>query len=263
MKNQKKTVYYSDELNDEFAGDSIKARHIDETYFYGDKSPWWMFKSWFWYRLIAHPIAIAYLKISHHWKIVNKKVIKQGRRSSFFIYGNHTNNGADALIPTFTSFPKKTYVIVHPNNVSMPVLGKVTPYLGALPLPDNMAATKNFMNVIKMRVEQNASIMIYPEAHIWPYYTKIRPFTDLSFRYPVQYDKPVFCLTNTYQKRKCSSKPKMVTYVDGPFYADKSLSSKEQRKDLRDRVYNTMVERAKNSNVELINYVKKEKEEEK
>ena len=100
--------------------------------------------------------------------------------------------------------------------------------------------------------------MIYPEAHIWPYYTKIRPFTDMSFRYPVQFDLPVFCFTDTYQKRRFGSKPKIVTYVDGPFYADKSLSSKEQRKELRDKVYNTMVERAKKSNVEMIHYERKE-----
>jgi hypothetical protein len=44
--------------------------------------------------------------------------------------------------------------------------------------------------------------------------------------------------------------------VDGPFYADKSLSPKEQRRQLRDMVYNAMVERAKCSNVEFIEYRK-------
>ena len=133
MKKEIQTIYYTDELNDDFAGDSIKAKAIDEHYFYGDKSAWWMFKSWFWYRVIAHPIAITYLKLAHHHKIVNRKVIRQAKGSSFFLFGNHTNNGADALVPTFVSFPKKTYVIVNANNVSMPFLGKITPYLGALP----------------------------------------------------------------------------------------------------------------------------------
>ena len=45
------------------------------------------------------------------------------------MYGNHTNAVADALIPTMVSHPADTYVIVHPNNVSMPIFGKVTPYL--------------------------------------------------------------------------------------------------------------------------------------
>ena len=44
----------------------------------------------------------------------------------------------------------------------------------------------------------------------------------------MQFDVPVFCFTNTYQKRKFSSKHRIVTYVDGPFFADKSLSPNEQ-----------------------------------
>ena len=172
------------------------------------------------------------------------------------MYANHTNNIADALIPSMVGLPHSTYVIVNANNVSMPVLGKITPYLGALPLPDNLAAGRNFMNVIRLRVCENENIMIYPEAHIWPFYTKIRPFTDSSFKYPLQYNCPVFCFTNTYQKRPFSKTPKIVTYVDGPFFADESLSKKEKQLDLRNRVYNKMCERSKMNNVEIIKYIK-------
>lgn len=258
MKKEQKVIYYSDELNDEFAGDSIVARPIDENYKYGSDSFFWNFAHVFWYKFFAPPIAIIFLKLKYHHKIVNRSCIKPYTKSAFFMYANHTNNIADALIPTFVQNPNHTFVIVNANNVSMPVLGRITPYLGALPLPDNMAATKNFMNIIKLRIEQKHSITIYPEAHIWPFYTKIRPFSDLSFRYPVQYNVPTFCFTNTYQKRKFSKNPQIVTYVDGPFYADENLSSKEKKTDLRNKVYEKMVERSKNSNVELIKYIKKE-----
>lgn len=71
--------------------------------------------------------------------------------------------------------------------------------------------------------------MIYPEAHIWPFYTGIRPFPDTSFRYPVQQKLPVFCLTNTYQRRGKSHIPQIVTYLDGPFYPDAELPAKLQK----------------------------------
>lgn len=100
--------------------------------------------------------------------------------------------------------------------------------------------------------------MIYPEAHIWPYYTGIRNFKDSSFRYPAQLEVPVFCFTNTYQKRKWRATPRIVTYVDGPFYPDKGLSLREQKQQLHEKVIATMKERCKNSNVELIQYVRKE-----
>ncbi len=259
MKKEKiqKIIYFQDELNDEFAGDNIVPRKIDETYNYGDNSFWWKVKSFFWYRIFIHPIAFFFLYFHYHLKFVNKKVIKPYKYSAKFLYGNHTNNIADAFIPTFLQDPNKNFVIVNPNNVSIPILGKITPYMGAIPLPDTISATKNFMNVLKLRIQSKNTITIYPEAHIWPFYTKIRPFTDLSFRYPVSYKVPVFAFTNTYQKRKFSKIPKIVTYVDGPFFPDENLSSKEQKTDLRNKVYNAMVERSKNNNVELVKYIKK------
>lgn len=32
---------------------------------------------------------------------------------------------------------------------------------------------------------------------------------------------PVMCFTNTYQKRKHGQKPRIVTYIDGPFRCDR------------------------------------------
>jgi len=255
---EKRTViYYSDELNDEFSVAQISARPIDENYFYGDNSFKWNFKHVFWYRIIATPLAWLFLKIKFNHKIVNRSALKPYRKQAVYFFGNHTNAAADALIPTFVNYPKHTYVIVHPNNVSMPIAGKITPYLGAIPLPDNIAATKNFMNVLKLRVAQKKAIMIYPEAHVWPYYTKIRPFTDMSFRYPIQHKTPVFCFTNTYHKRWFTNVPRIITYIDGPFFPDEKLGAKEQRAQLRNAVYEAMCKRAELSDVERIHYEKK------
>ncbi|MCR4939170.1 MAG: hypothetical protein K5930_03550 [Treponemataceae bacterium] len=251
-------IYYTDELNDEFSTAQITPRKIDASYKYRGKGFSWTLAHIFWYRIVAIPIAYFFMKIKFHHKIVNKRVLSNMHHEPFFIYGNHTNAGADALIPTFVVSPKSAYVIVHANNVSMPVLGPINPFLGAIPLPDDMAATRNFLEVIKLHMQKKHCIMIYPEAHIWPYCTWIRNFSDTSFRYPVQYKTPVFCFTNTYQKRRFSKKPRMVTYVDGPFFADPSLSQKEQRGYLRNCVYNAMVERSKNSNCEIVRYIKKD-----
>ncbi len=260
MHTRQKIIYYTDELNDEFAGDAIEPKHIDGEYPYIRRSIGQRIAHVFWYRIIATPLAAIYMKLHFHHRIVNGKVLKENAKSGYFMYGNHTHNVADALNPTMVNFPKEVAVIVHPNNVSMPVLGNITPYLGALPLPDDMDAAKHFMNAIKYHIQQKHCIMIYPEAHIWPFYTDIRPFKDTSFRYPIQYHMPVYCFTNTYQKRRLSRKPNLVTYVDGPFYPNTELSVKEQKKELRDRVYDTMKQRARLSNVQVIKYQRKTKE---
>lgn len=255
---EQKVIYYSDELNDEFSEAVITPRKIDESYKYdGIKFLRPLERLW-WYWLVFKPGSFVYLKLVYHHKIVNKKCLRAAKGKAYFIYGNHTHAMADPYIPTHVAHPKSTYVIVHANNVSIPFLGKIVPSLGGLPLPDTFGATKNFVASIEDKVKHNKCICIYPEAHIWPYYTKIRPFKDASFRYPVQYKTPVFCFTNTYQKRKHSSRPRIVTYVDGPFYADQNLSAKEQRAALRNAVYEKMCERSKNNSVELIHYIKKE-----
>lgn len=256
---KERVIYYRDELNEEFSEAQIEAKKIDENYCYEHKTAGRIF----WYHIVAKPLAWCYLKIAFYHKIVNRKALEAIPKEGFYLYGNHTHPLADALIPTMVQVrkPKDTYVIVHPNNVSMPFLGKITPYLGALPLPDDAAATKNFIRVVKQRVEEGKCVMIYPEAHIWPYYTKIRPFLDTSFRYPVQSKLPVFCLTNTYQKRKWGKKPKLVTYIDGPFYPKEGLKGSEARENLRNQVYSTMVERSKNSNIEVVRYIREEEKE--
>ena len=141
----------------------------------------------------------------------------------------------------------------------MKFLGNVVEMLGAIPIPDNKEAMKNFLNTIKLRIKKENSITIFPEAHIWPYYTKIRPFKNVSFKYPVQLDVPAFCVTNTYQScGKNNDKVRLVSYIDGPFFPDECCNNmKEKQQNLRDKIYNQMVERSKMSNVEVIKYVKK------
>lgn len=257
MKNKEtKTIYYSDELNDEFSPSDIKARPISGDYKY-DGSCLRGLGIFIWYRLLIRTYGVLFIKLKFHQKTIGREKIKH-IKEGYFLFGNHTNPGADAFIPASMSFPKFMNVIVNADNVSIPFLGRITPCLGAIPLPDDMQAGKNFVNTLKKRNAKHYPITIYPEAHIWPYYTKIRNFSDKSFTYPIMMNSPVYCFTNTYHRRKHSRRPKIITYVDGPFFPDKTLPKKEQRKDLCDRVYDTMVKRSENSDIEIIKYVKKE-----
>lgn len=254
------TIYYKDELNDEFSSADIKAKEIDGDYVYVRTSPWSKFTRFFWYRIFATPLAFLYSKIVLGQKVSGDNPLKR-HRGGCFVYINHTQQVGDPFIPNVVMFPKNGYFIVHPDNISMPVLGKVTPSMGAIPLPGTLEAHRHFLDALEKRIGEGAAVCVYPEAHIWPYYTKIRPFPDTSFAYPVKYGVPAFTITNTYQKRRFSKKPRVVSYVDGPFYPDRDgadASAREKRKELRDEVYGTMCSRAENSTVEYIRYIKKE-----
>lgn len=252
----KKVIYYHDELNEEFSTAKITARKIDAEYSYEYDTPRKRAAHVFWYRCLIRPLARLYMKLVWHHRIVNREVLRSVAGEGFFLYGNHTHPIADAFMPSMVCYPADAYVIVHPANVSMPVLGRITPSLGALPLPDDIGAARHFVKAVRGRIQEGGCVAIYPEAHIWPYYTDIRPFADTSFRYPVQCGAPVFCFTDTYQKRRFGRLPAIVTYVDGPFYADADATAKEQKAQLREQVYRTMKERSRCNNVERIKYIK-------
>ena len=254
---KRKIIYYENELTDEFSLAQITPKVIDGSWVYVHTSPWKKFTHFFWYRIVATPIAFAYVKAVFHQKTVGAEKFKPYRGTVYFMFANHTQDIGDAFLPNVINFPQTDYVIVHPNNVSMPFLGKVTPSLGALPLPGDLTATRNFMKAIEHHLKAGHAVVVYPEAHIWPFYTGIRPFPDTSFRYPVKHNVPSFCFTNTYQKRRFSKKPRIVTYVDGPFFPDESLPERERKEELRNRIYRTMCQRAENSTVEQIRYVRK------
>ena len=256
----KKIYYYKDELNDEFSGAKITPRVIDENYKYIHKNPLWDFSSFLLQNIFSMPIKILYGKLKFRIKYIGKEKLKPYKKEGYFVYVNHTQVFADVFIPSLPMYPKRNHFIVNPENVSMKFLGNSIQLLGAIPIPNNKNGMKNFINAIETHINKGHPITIYPEAHIWPYYTKIRPFKAVSFKYPVQLKTPVYCMTNTYQSYgKRHDKIKIVTYIDGPFYPNMKLSPKEQQQELRDKVYNQMVERSKNSNIEHIKYIKSNK----
>ena len=256
MSKKKKIIYYQDEQNDDFAKAEVSPKRIDGEYVYVHRSPWKRFTRLFWYRIVATPLAFLYTKLVFHHTVVNKECLKKIGKTGYFLYGNHTQQIADALIPNLLYVRQPSFVVVHADNVSLPFLGRITPSMGALPLPDDRKAYRNFLGAIEEHLGEGAKIVIYPEAHIWPYYTGIRSFSDASFGYPIQYKTPVFCFTNTYQKRKHGKRPKIVTYVDGPFYPDESLPTRQRRRELRDRVYACMCKRAQSSEVQWVSYIR-------
>ncbi len=257
---QEKTIYYKDELNEEFSTAKIVPRKIDENYKYIHKSVIWNAIAFLLRNVLSVPIKFLYAKIKFKIKYVGKEKLKPYKKQGYFIYGNHTQIFADTFITSNTNYPKKNFFIVNPENVSMKFLGNIVEMLGAIPIPSNKEAMKNFLEVIEKRIKDGNSVTIFPEAHIWPYYTKIRPFKTVSFKYPVQLNVPTFSVTNTYQSYgKNNDKVRIVTYVDGPFFPDDGCKTmKEKQQNLRDKVYKKMVERSQNSNIEVIKYVKKE-----
>jgi len=255
---KRKTIYYRDELNDEFSGVSRNTKVIDDKYKYLPKCWLWKACRFVVYRLVMTPFAHIYMKLKFGHKVIGKKSIKESRGKGIYVYGNHTLMAGDAFIPNIVCMPRDVYMLVHPDNISLPILGECVKMCGALPLPSTAGATRGFMSAIDTVISKGKVVQVYPEAHIWPYDTKTRPFKSVAFKYPVKSGAPVYAITNTYHKKKIGKTPKVITYVDGPFFADMTLPLKERQETLRDKVYEIMCSRAKTSTYEAIEYVKEE-----
>ncbi|MBR6778598.1 MAG: hypothetical protein IKM43_00380 [Clostridia bacterium] len=252
----KDTIFYKNE-NDEVLDFKINSKPIDKNYQYIHKNLLYRFISFLTYRIIAMPFVWVHFKLFKRIKFKNRKVLKTVK-GSYFVYANHTNQYSDSISPTFICFPHKPYVIVNRDNVYMPLWGKFARMWGALPLPDTIDATKNFKRTMDYYVSNNRPIIIYPEAHLWPYYTKIRDFSEKSFRYPVEYNKPIFTFTTTYHKRKYSKKPRIEIYIDGPYFVEEHLDKQQKKQQLRDVVYQQMKKRTELNTYEFVKYVNME-----
>lgn len=254
-----KIVYYTDPLHDDFADSFIRGSTPPKGFSYLHKNLFYRFFAFVLYRLILTPIIYLFLKPFYRIRIIGKEKIKKGKEG-YYVYANHTAKLTDAIHPTMVSFPKKSYILVNPDATSFPVLRTVVQMLGGMPLYDDFRLKKECIRAIHQRVEEGNCIFIYPEAHIWPYCTWIRPFPDLSFRYPAKTNSPVFACTTVFTKRKFlfTKIPKYTYYIDGPFYSDEALSVKERQKCLREQVYAAMVERSKLSTYEKVKYVSAE-----
>ncbi len=234
---------YSDPLRDDFSSKKIKTAKVGNNFKYIHKNPIWRFFAFLVYYLFAIPTLWFYVILFRRVKFINKKNFKKVKKQKAFLYGNHTAYLLDACIPNFITLPHRNKIIVSPDAVSIKGIKNLTQMLGALPVPTDFSAMKNFYKAV-MYYHKKFHLTIYPEAHIWPYYTGIRPFKDISFGYPVKLNAPVvaFCV--------CYSKPRGVfaklrkvnitVHVSEPFYPDLSKSEKEAKQELRDKVINFM-----------------------
>ncbi len=205
---------------------------------------------------LAFVFSSIYCRVFLHVRFVGANKLRR-ERGAFFLYGNHTQPIGDVFNPALACFPKRIYTVVSPANLHLPFIGKLLRPLGALPLPDSVSGMIKFNQAIDKKINKGHPVIIYPEAHLWDYYTDIRPFGDAAFTYPVKLGVPTYCFTTTYQKRRFGKKPRITVYIDGPFDVI-GATRREMATELRMKVFDKMKARAKMSDIEYIQYVRTE-----
>ena len=262
--NRHKVLYYSDPLNDDFAGTKIQTNHVGKDFCYIHRSFLWKILSLFLYYCVALPLVWLTAKLYLGLKIENRGILRDLRHTGYYLYGNHTRI-LDAFVPPLVAFPKRSYFIAGPDAVSIPGIRNLVMLLGALPIPTELHALDHFIQTVSYRAEEGHCIAIYPEAHIWPFYTGIRPFAATSFRYPVKDNVPAVAMVTTYRRRSglffWMKRPGMTITLSSPMYPNLTLPIRKAQTELRDKVFQFMKETAGGrQQPEYIRYVYRLKE---
>lgn len=259
LKTEERVIYYKDELNDDFSGLNIKVRPLGEGYKYMRTNRLFKVFEFLFYYGVMIPVIYMLEKVYSHQKFANREVLKRAKGEGCFIISNHTQVQSDSYIGPLATYPKKCFIISNPHVLSVRGMRLGMQAYGVIPLGSNLEEKKEFLHCVETRMKQGNAVIVYPEAHVWPYYTKIRPFDYQAFWYLSKQKKPMFVLTNCYQKRRFFKRPQIVTYADGPFYPNPDLSPKEAAKELRDIAFETLSKRTReHSTYEYIKYIKEE-----
>ena len=253
----KKIYRYSDPQNDDFAGTNIKTKPLRSSYRYIHRNPLWLLGEFVLYRMIAQPLVFVLVKVAFCQHFENRKVLRKIKKQGAYLYINHTNLLLDAYLPCLVCYRKRAHIISGPDTMSIPGLNNILEMLGVIPIGSSVSQKKAMFSCVSERANEGRLITFYPEAHIWPYYTGIRDYHDSSFYFPAKDGLPVYTITNCYQKRPFGKRPKIISYVDGPFFADQSLDIKEKKRALCALCKDTMCERTeKYSDYEYVEYIR-------
>ena len=253
-------IYYKDELNDDFNElENVSRPQVKSSYKYLHTNPFRRFLDGFLYYVIAKPILGVYC-LFHGIRWKGKKNLKLLKHSGAFLYGNHVAITDAFKFQSFIIHLKKVNIIGYSDASSIPVARSLVKALGYLPIPydrENMIKLKDAAETLTKKRKQY--VLIYPEAHIWPYYTKIRPFKSVSFHYPAEANVPVVPFVTTWRKSRFSKKPRQLVIFGRPIYPDETKTVSENKQYLRDRCYEEMVKMSQEyPQIEYIKYIKSE-----
>ena len=254
---KKKTVYYQDKANDDFFNFSKKYDKIkfDANYNYVEKGKIKKVVSFCLYYFVAWPVLSFFMYIIQCVKIVGRKNVKTLKDKGYMIVGNHTHYKDAYISQIGITAPKRTYIIANNNAVQLPIIGRIARYLGAIAVPQTISGFKKFYSEIEKLLANKNVIVVYPDAHIWPYYTGLRDFPLSSFSMAAKNKVPVVPIATTYKKRLLFKSPKAIVFVGKPIFFDKNLTERQNAMYYRNMSFNFIKEKVFNKdNYTYINY---------
>ncbi|MEG1509032.1 MAG: lysophospholipid acyltransferase family protein [Clostridia bacterium] len=231
----------------------LKAINFDENYEYVIKNPVKRF-----FMRIVWGIAVVVFYIgntcAYSLKIKGKKnlkAIKKSKKGAISVC-NHCMI-LDCTMAQLATFRKKIYLPTVQETCQIPVVRRFVRCLNAVPIPRGIKPMKVFMDDINKLLQDGNFIHFYPEASLWPWYDKLRPFKTGCFKFAVDNDVAVVPMALTFRDRNkwwkkiISRRPMVTLTVLEPIFPNKELPKKQCVLDLANRAHQMINEQITNN----------------
>lgn len=263
-KTDKRIIYYGDEKNDDFLDTKTSLKvTVDANYRYLRSNIFFKCFSFALYYLLAIPVLTAISFLLHGTKVKNKRNLRKLKKTGYIVYCNHTHYSDAWLGQVSICNPKKAYIIANKNAIQIPVVDVLTKCLGCLPVADTVMGLRNLNNAVSVLLKKKKAIIVFPEAHVWPFYTGLRDFPVTSFRFASYNRVPAVPVATTYKKRLLwgnQRKPQKVVHIGEPIFYNETLTEKENRNVMCEKTFDFIKSKVESpNNFAYYRYVKVER----
>ncbi len=218
----------------------VKKINFDENYPYLDDSLWFKFHHWVCMTTV-HTLLNIGMRLRWGLRVRGQEILKK--------YKKELSNGALTIANHCYRLDAVSVLIAtRAWNTRIPVFGENMETkehwtiwsVGGIPIPEGLAATKQFNAAFDEFHRRGWWIHIFPEECRWDFYKPIRPFRKGAFTMAYKYDLPIVPCCITFRERKGILKwfgkkgdPCITITLGEPIFPNKENNRKEEIDRLR------------------------------
>ncbi len=219
------------------------AYHVDEHYRFVNRSLPFRLGSNLLFYGIAVPVLSIASRLVFGLKIIGKKNLRYIKGGAVTVT-NHVHL-LDSPMVACTLFPRKPLFASLKSNFEIPVVRRLVRILGGVPIPESPKALGAFMEAMRAQLQRGRIVHFYPEASLWPWHDKLRPFKNGAFHLAVKSGVPIVPMVFTFRKpgwlvSKLRKKPLVTLTIGAPEYPAQSGSERSRVDGMREAVEGSM-----------------------
>jgi 1-acyl-sn-glycerol-3-phosphate acyltransferase len=198
--------------------------------------------SFVFYYLIAFPLLWIYVTFLLGVRFRHRKYLRDIKGGAVLV-SNHVHT-LDSAMNGVAAFPKKPIFTGLKANFRLPLAGFLVNILGTVPVPETRSESRVFLNELTRHARSGRFVHFFPEGHLIPYDTELRPFKKGAFQVAEEADVPIVPIGIAFKEKTSIfpllAKQKVVLSVGKPIYPDSFRLKREQIAYLQDASFGAM-----------------------